>query len=119
MSAAIRIPSLYFIATTEDPVTYGYLRVKTKISAKNYAKTRLNIIPPMSTAIRISSLYLIVTIEDPVTYGYLRVKTKIRAKKYVFKSKIKLFSSKYSIVVINTLSKQPIPSSHEKFELIV
>jgi len=24
----MRIPSLYLIATTEDPVTYGYLRVK-------------------------------------------------------------------------------------------
>ena len=68
---------------------------------------------------QIPSLYLIVTTEDPITYEYLRVKTKIKAKKYAFKSKIKLFSAKYSIVVINTLSKQPIPSSHENFELIV
>ena len=37
MSVAIRIPSLYLVATTEDPVPNGYLRAKTKIKAKKYA----------------------------------------------------------------------------------
>lgn len=36
ISAAMRIPSLYLIATTEDPVTYGYLNNKAEFrSTKN------------------------------------------------------------------------------------
>lgn len=41
ISAAIRIPSLNLIATTEDPVTYGYLKMRNQ-NLGNRKKQRKN-----------------------------------------------------------------------------